>query len=62
MKSKNTNNPITQSSFIDCVKTIKEEDIKGEIDEEESVEDPIYIHHYITSHFNHFEILLFYLE
>ena len=39
MKSKNTNIPITQSSFVDCGETIKEEDIKVEIKEEENVID-----------------------
>ena len=42
-KSKNTNIPITQSSFIDCGESIKEEDIKGEVKEEESVDDPLTI-------------------
>ena len=36
MKSKNTNIPITLSSFVDCG---EEEDIKEEIKEEESVDD-----------------------
>jgi uncharacterized Zn-finger protein len=40
-KSKNTNNPITQSSFVDCVESIKEEDIKEEVKEEESVDDSL---------------------
>ena len=34
MKSKNTNNPLTQSSFVDCGESIKLEDIKEEINEE----------------------------
>ena len=44
MKTKNTNIPLTQPSFVDCGETIKIEDIKGEINEEESVEDPLSIH------------------
>ena len=44
MKSKNTNIPLTQSSFVDCGKSIKEEDIKEEINEERSVGDPLSIH------------------
>jgi hypothetical protein len=39
MKSKNTNIPLTQPTFVDCGETIKIEDIKGEINEEKSVED-----------------------
>ena len=39
IKSKNTNLPYTQSSFVDCDKSIKK-DIKEEIKEEESVDDP----------------------
>ena len=31
---------ITQSSFVDCGESIKEEDIKEEIKREESVDDP----------------------
>ena len=41
MKSNNTNIP--QSSFVDCGESIKEEDIKEEINEEESVDDPLSI-------------------
>ena len=44
MKSKNKNIPLTQSSFVDCGEGIKLEDIKEEIKEEESVEDPRSIH------------------
>ena len=44
MSVKNTNIPLTQSSFVDCGKGIKLEDIKEEINEEESVDDPISIH------------------
>ena len=44
MKSKNINIPIIQSSFVDCVEFIKTEDIKEEINEEESVDDPLSIH------------------
>jgi uncharacterized Zn-finger protein len=39
MKSKKTNIPITQSSFVDCGEFIKEEDIKEEIKDEENVDD-----------------------
>ena len=39
MKSRNTDIPLTQSSFVDCGESIKEEDIKEEIKEEESVDD-----------------------
>ena len=35
---KNTNIPITQSSFVDCGESIKEEDIKEEMKDEESVD------------------------
>ena len=44
MKSKNTNVSLTQSNFVDCGESIKEEDIKEEIKEEESVDDPLSIH------------------
>ena len=47
MKSKNTNIPLTQSSFVDCGKSIKEKDIKEEINEEESVDDPLTTHQQI---------------
>ena len=40
MKKKVTNIPLTQSSFIDCGESIKLEEIKEEIKEEESVHDP----------------------
>ena len=43
MKSKNANITLTQSSFVDCGESIKEEDIKKEINEEESVDDPLSI-------------------
>ena len=43
MKCKNTKIPLTKSSFVDCGEAIKEEDIKEEIKEEESVEDPLTI-------------------
>ena len=44
MKSKNTNlSLLTQSSFVDCGESIKEEDIKEDINEEESVDDPLTI-------------------
>jgi hypothetical protein len=32
--------PITKSRFVDCDESIKEEDIKEEIKEEENVDDP----------------------
>jgi uncharacterized Zn-finger protein len=41
MKSKNINIPPRQSSFVGCGESIKEEDIKEEIKEEESVDDPL---------------------
>ena len=44
MKSKNTNIPLTQSSFVDCGESFKGENIKEEINEEESVDDPLTIH------------------
>ena len=44
MKNKNTNVPITQNSFVDCGEPIKLEDVKEEINEEES-DDPLSIHH-----------------
>ena len=40
MKCKNTDIFLTQSSFVDCGESFKEEDIKEEIKEEESVNDP----------------------
>ena len=40
---KNTNIPITQSSFVDCGEFIKEEDIKEEIKDDGSVDDPLSI-------------------
>jgi KRAB domain-containing zinc finger protein len=43
MKSKNRIIPLTQSSFVDCVETIKEEDIKEEINEEGREDDPLSI-------------------
>ena len=43
MKSKNIIIPSTRSSFVDCGESIKEEDIKKEINEEEGVDDPLYI-------------------
>jgi uncharacterized Zn-finger protein len=44
MKSKNTNILISQSSFVDCGESIKTEDIKKEINEDEGVDDPLIIH------------------
>ena len=43
MKSKNINIPIAHCSFVDYDKSIKEEDIKEEVNEEESVDDPLTI-------------------
>ena len=43
MKSKNINISTTQSNFIDCGETVKLEDIKEEMNEEESVDDPLSI-------------------
>jgi hypothetical protein len=43
MTSKNRIIPPKQSSFVDCGEAIKEEDIKEEINEEESVDDPLTI-------------------
>ena len=40
IKSNNSNLFFTQSSFIDCDESFKEEDIKEEIKEEENVDDP----------------------
>ena len=41
MKTKSS--PITKSSFVDCVESIKTEDTKEEINEEEGVDDPLII-------------------
>jgi KRAB domain-containing zinc finger protein len=49
MKSKNTNNQITQFSFVDCGESFKVEDIKEEIKEEEVVEDSFTIHQEIEN-------------
>ena len=43
MKSKNKNNLLIPSSLFDCGEFIKVEDIKEEIKEEESVDDPLSI-------------------
>ena len=43
MKSQHTNILITQSSFVDCSESIKEEDIKEEIKNDGSVDDPLSI-------------------
>ena len=40
MTRKKTNIALAQSSFVDCGESIKEEDIKEEIKEEESVDGP----------------------
>jgi hypothetical protein len=39
------NTDLPGNTFVDCGETIKIEDIKEEINEEESVEDPLSIHH-----------------
>jgi hypothetical protein len=49
MKSRKTNLPLNQPSFVDCGEPIKEEDIKEEIKKEESVDDPLTIHQKITN-------------
>ena len=49
MKSKNTNVSLTQSNFVDFSESIKEEDIKDEIKNEESVDDPLTIHQKIEN-------------
>ena len=49
MKNKNTNVPITQNSFVDCGEPIKLEDVKEEINEEESDDDPLSIHQEIEN-------------
>ena len=49
IKRWNTNDPFIQNSFIDCGESIKEEDIKEEIKEEESVGDPLTIHQEIDN-------------
>ena len=43
MKSKNTNTHHAQSSFVDCGGTIKVENIKEEMNEEEKGDDPLSI-------------------
>ena len=43
IKSKNKNIPLTETSFVDCFDGIKLEDIKEEINEEGSVDDPLNI-------------------
>ena len=40
--------PSNSNTFIDCAKSIKEEDIKEEIKEEENVDDPLAIEGDIT--------------
>ena len=40
MKSDDTDITLTQSSFVDCGKSIKKEDIKEEIKEKKSFDDP----------------------
>ena len=46
MKSRNTNIPL---SFINCAESIKEEDIKEEVKDKESVDDPLPIHYEIAN-------------
>ena len=43
-KTNNLEPSSNKSSFVDCGETMKIEDIKEEINEEESVEDPLSIH------------------
>ena len=49
MKSKNINIPIAHWSFVDCDESIKEEDIKEEIKDDEGVDDTLTIHQQIES-------------
>jgi hypothetical protein len=49
MKSRNINISPNQSNFIDCGETVKVEDIKEEMNEEESVDDPLSIQGQINS-------------
>ena len=49
IKSRNTNDPLTQSSFVDCGESIKEEDIKEEIKDDETVDDPLNVQGETTS-------------
>ena len=44
IKNRNTNLPLNHSSIVECGNSIKEEDIKEEIYEGESVDDPLTIH------------------
>ena len=44
MKRRITNIQHTQSIFVDCIESIKIGEIKGEVNEEESVQDPLSIH------------------
>ena len=46
LKSKNTNISL---SFVNCADSIKEEDIKEEVKDKESVDDPLPIHHEIAN-------------
>ena len=43
--TRHRNTHTTPTHFVDCGVTIKSEDIKEEINEEESVEDPLFIDH-----------------
>ena len=49
IKNRNTNVLLTRNSFVDCGESIKEEDIKEEVNEEESVYDNITIHQEIEN-------------
>ena len=49
MKSRNTNIPLTQSSFVDCGETINKEDFKEEEKEAESVNDHLTIYQVIEN-------------
>ena len=44
LKRKEDIDSLHRNTFVDCGKTIKIEDIKGEINEVESVDDPLSIH------------------
>ena len=44
MKSKNIDSSSNPNTFVDCGEAIKVEDIKEEMNEDESVEDPLSVH------------------
>jgi hypothetical protein len=54
IEKKNKDSSFHRDNFDDCGETIKKEDIKGEINEEESEEDPLSIHQK-TEHSNIWE-------